>query len=216
MSIVTIPFNYGKLEDPSSVVPICIDDTDREGRRIAWGWFTALLPIANRLRHLARQRLADVWRVSELTESAVHAVWYKHGDDLGFWPTSRLWHQAKWNVEDLRVGGWRARRSVDQPLPEAESALDAIVQRADRAALSGLMPGGRWDFQKEIERRQFFDALIANMKMRGDIQAGEMLAMLCHGMDRSEISAILEKRPNTLAQNLYRSIRRALKELGLA
>jgi DNA-directed RNA polymerase specialized sigma24 family protein len=216
MSVVTIPFDYDKLKDPSSVVPICIEDTDREGRRIAWGWFTAVVPIANRLRHLARQRLDDVWRVSELAESTVHAVWYKYGDNLGLWPTSRLWHHAKWNVEDLRVGGWRARQSVEEPLPEDETALDAIIQRADRAALSALMPGGRWDFEKEIERRQFFDALVKKMKMRGDIQAGEMVELLCHGMDREEISALFDKRPNTLAQNLHRSIRRALKELGLA
>ena len=216
MPIVTIPFDYEKLENPSSVVPICIDDTDHEGRRIAWGWFTAVVPIANRLRRLARHRLNDVWRVSELAESTVHAVWYKHGDDLGLSPTSRLWHHAKWNVEDLRVGGWRARQSVDEQLPEDQAALDAIIQRADRAALSALMPGGRWDFEKEIERKQFFDALVEKMKMRGDIQASEMLEMLRHGLGRAEISALFDQRTNTLVQNLYRSIRRALKELGLA
>jgi hypothetical protein len=53
------------------------------------------------------------------------------------------------------------------------------------------------------------------MKMRGDIQAGEMLDMLCHGMDRAEINALFDKRPNTLTQNLHRSIRRGLRELGL-
>ena len=216
MAVVTIPFDYDKLEDPGSVVPICIDDTDREGRRIAWGWFTAVVPIANRLRHLARRRLDDVWRVSELAESTVHAVWYKYGDDLGFWPTSRLWHHAKWNVEDLRVGGWRARQSVDEPLPEDEAALDALIQRADRPAMLALMPGGQWDLDKQIERKQFFDALIKKMKIRGDIQAGEMLEMLCHGMDREEIEALLGKRRNTLTQNLNRSVRRGLRELGLA
>jgi len=216
MSVVTIPFDYDRLEDSSSVVPICIEDTDREGRRIAWGWFTAVVPIANRLRHLARRRLGDVWRVSELAESTVHAVWYKYGDDLGVWPTSRLWHHAKWNVEDLRVGGWRARQSVDEPLPEDQIALDAIIQQADKAAMSALMPGGQWDYEKEIERRLFLDALIGKMKMHGDIQAGEIVEMICDGMDREEIGALLHKQPNTLAQNLYRSIRRALKELGVA
>jgi hypothetical protein len=150
MSVVTIPFDYDKLEDPSSVVPICIEDTDHQGRRIAWGWFTAVVPIANRLRRLARQRLNDVWRVSELAESTVHAVWYKYGDDLGLWPTSRLWHHAKWNVEDLRAGGWRARQSVDEPLPEDETALDTIIQRADRAAISALIPGGSGTLRRRL------------------------------------------------------------------
>ena len=49
-----------------------------------------------------------------------------------------------------------------------------------------------------------------------DIQAGEIVEMICDGMDREEIGALLHKQPNTLAQNLYRSIRRALKELGVA
>ena len=46
MAVVTIPFDYEELDDPNSVVPICIEDTDREGRKIAWGWFTAVVPIA--------------------------------------------------------------------------------------------------------------------------------------------------------------------------
>jgi hypothetical protein len=216
MSVVTIPFDYDKLEDPGSVVPICIEDTDREGRRIVWGWFTAVVPIANGLRRLARRRLDDVWRVSELTESTVHDLWYKFGENLGLSPSARLWHRAKWNAEYLRAGGWRARKGWDEPLPEDEAALDRIIQGADRGALSVVMPGGQWDFEKEVERKQFFAALIRTMNRRGDSQPAEMLAMLCYGMDREEINGLFDKRPNTLSQNLYRSIRRALKELGVA
>jgi len=216
MSVVTIPFDYDKLEDPSSVVPICIGDTDREGRRIAWGWFTAVVPIANGLRRLARVRLDDVWRVSELTESTVHDIWYKFGENLGLSPSARLWHRAKWNAEDLRAGGWRARKGWDEPLPEDEAALETIIQGTDRAALSVLMPGGQWDFEKEIERKEFFAALIRKMKMRGDLQACEILEMLHHGLDRAEINEHFGKTANTVSQNLHRSIRRALKELGLA
>jgi hypothetical protein len=213
MPLVTIPFDYDKLEDPSSVVPICIEDTDRDGRRIAWGWFTAVVPIANSLRRLARRRLDDVCRVSELTESTVHDIWYKDGENLGLLPSARLWHRAKWKAEDLRAGGWRARKGVDEPLPEDEAGLDKITQRADRAAMSALMPGGQWDFEKDIERKQFFEALVKKMQMRGDIQAGEILKMLCYGMGRAEITAQFDKPPNSLTQNLHRSIRRALKEL---
>ena len=216
MAVVTIPFNYEQLEDPNSVVPICIEDTDREGRRIAWGWFTAVVPIANGLRRLARVRLDDVWRVSELTESTVHDIWYRFGENFGFSPSARLWHRAKWNAEYLRAGGWRARKGADEPLPEDEMALDAIIQGANRDSLSLLMPGGQWDFEKEIERRQFFDVLTRRLKMRGEVEASEILEMLYHGMDRAEISAHFDKRPNTLSQNFYRCVRRALKELGVA
>ena len=53
------------------------------------------------------------------------------------------------------------------------------------------------------------------MKMSGDIQAGEMLDMLAHGMDRAEVNACFQKKPNTLTQNLHRAIRRGLKDLGI-
>ena len=66
----------------------------------------------------------------------------------------------------------------------------------------------------EFERREFFAALVRRMKLRGDVQAGEMLDMLCHGMDRAEINAHFRKKPNTLTQNLHRAIRRGLKDLG--
>ena len=216
MAIVTIPFDYEQLADPNSVVPICIEDTDREGRTIAWGWFTAIVPIANRLRGLARRRLDDEWRVSELAESTVHDVWYKHLNDLGFWPSARLWRHARWKAEDLRVGGRRSRRGLEAPLPDDDVALCSLVRLADPKALARLVPERGWDFADEVERREFFEALVRKMKFRGDVQAGEMLDMLCHGMDRAEVNAYFRKKPNTLTQSLHRAIRRGLKDLGMA
>ena len=215
MGLVTIPFDYEQLDDPNSVVPICIQDTDREGRKIAWGWFTAIVPIANRLRGLARRRLEDEWRVSELTESSVHDVWYRHLDNLGLWPSARIWHHAKWKAEDLRTGGWRVRQGVDMPLPEDDNALASLIRFADPKALARLFPHREWDFATELERREFFDTLVRKMKLRGDIQASEMLDMLRHGMDRGEVNAYFRKKPNTLTQNLHRAIKRSLKDLGI-
>ena len=162
-------------------------------RQIAWGWFTAVVPIASRLRGLARRRLEDEWRVSELAESTVHEVWYRHLDNFGLWPSARIWRHAKWKAEDLRAGGWRARRGVDAPLPEDDAALASLVQLADPRALARLVPQRDWDFADEVERREFFAALVRRMKLRGDVQAGEMLDMLCHGMDRAEINAHFSK-----------------------
>jgi len=216
MAVVTIPFDYEQLDDPGSVVPICIEDTDRDGRQIAWGWFTATVPIANSLRKLAHRRLDDVWRVSELAQCTVHNVWYKHGENLGLWPSKKLWHYAKWKAEDIRAGGWRLRHRVDEPLPEDENKLEKIIEKADPTALAVLLPGGKWNFENEIERAQFFNVLVRKMQLRGDVQASEILSMLCHGMDRAEINALFDERPNTLAQNLLRSIKRSLKEMGLA
>jgi DNA-directed RNA polymerase specialized sigma24 family protein len=215
MPVVTIPFDYEQLPEPKNVVPICIEDTDRRGRKIAWGWFTAVVPIADRLRGLARRRLNDEWRVSELAETTVHEIWYKHLDDLGLWPSARIWRHAKWKAEDLRLGGWRARRGIDLPLPEDDRALASLFQIADPKALARLLPQRHWDFTNEIERRQFYQLLVNTMKLRGDIQAAEMLDMLCHGVSRAEINAYFQQKPNTLTQSLHRALRRALSELGI-
>jgi hypothetical protein len=216
MAVVTIPFDYEELDDPNSVVPICIEDTDRQGRKIAWGWITAVVPIADRLRKLARWRLEDEWRVSELTELSVHGVWYKHLDNLGIWPSSRIWHHARWKAEDLRAGGRRARQGIDEPLPEDETALASLVKIADPKALARLLPHRDWNFADEIERTEFFATLVREMKLHGDVQASEMLDMICHGMNRTQVSAHFGKKPNTITQTLYRGIRRALNDLRMA
>ena len=62
---VTLPFDFEQLppDRKASVVPICIERTDRDGAEIAWGWFEAvgrdsgLLPESGAVlarRHLAR------------------------------------------------------------------------------------------------------------------------------------------------------------------
>lgn len=215
MGLIIIPFDYEERHDSHSIVPICIEDTDRFGRKIAWGWFTAVVPIANWLRGLAWRRLGDVWRVSELTESTVHEVWCEHLDDFGLLPSARIWRHAKWKAEDLRVGGVRIRRGKEQPLPEDQNALAALIRTADPWALARLLPRREWDFASELEQREFFDALLGKMKIRGDIQASVMLDMVRHGMGRAEISTYFRKKPNTLTQALHRAIKRALKDLGI-
>ncbi len=215
MAVVTIPFDYEELAEPNSVVPICIEDTDHHGRKIAWGWIAAVVPIADTLRKLARWRLEDEWRVSELTELSVHRVWYKHCDNLGRSPSGRIWHRAVWVAEDLRAGGRRARRGLDEPLPEDETALASKLAAADPKILSRLFPHCGADFSGEIERAELFAAITRQIRLRGDVDAGEMLDMVRHGMDREEISAAFDKKPNTVTQTIYRAIRRALNDLGM-
>jgi DNA-directed RNA polymerase specialized sigma24 family protein len=215
MAVVTIPFDYDELDNPNSVVPICIDDTDRHGGKIARGWIAAVVPIADSLRRLARWRLEDEWRVSELTELSVHRVWYKHCDNLGRWPSGRIWHRACWVAEDLRAGGRRARRGLDEPLPEDETALAAKLVAADPKILSRLFPHCDSDFADEIERAELFAAITRQIRLRGDVDAGEMLDMIRHGLDREEISAAFDKKPNTVTQTIYRAIRRAVNDLGM-
>jgi hypothetical protein len=68
-------------------------------------------------------------------------------------------------------------------------------------------------FRERRRTAEFFEALIRKMKLR-DIEAGEMLDMLCHGMDRAEINEHFTQSPNTLTQRFHRAIRRSLKDLG--
>ena len=215
MAVVTIPFDYDELDDPNSVVPICLEDTDLQGRKIAWGWITAVVPISDRLRKLASRRLGDVWLASELTQLSVHRVWYKHENNLGFWPSGRIWHRAKWAAEDLRVGGRRIRRGLDEPLPEDETALASLLRGADPKALARLFPHCDWDFAGEIEHAELFSAILRQIRLRGNVEAGEMLDMICHGMTREQISAALKKKPNTVTQTIYRAMRRALNDIGM-
>ena len=125
MSVVTIPFDFEQLPPAaqSSIVPIAIPALDDDGSSIAWGWFEAVERVQNPLRGLARTFLGDVWRVSELTESAVKSVWRTHREDYGRSPSTRIYVQAKWTARDMRAGGSRNRRGLDVELGELDKAL---------------------------------------------------------------------------------------------
>jgi len=86
---------------------------------------------------------------------------------------------------------------------------------ADPKILSRLFPHCESDFAGEIERAELFAAITRQIRLRGDMDAGEMLDMIRHGMDREEISAVFDKKPNTVSQTIYRAIRRALNDLGM-
>ena len=65
---------------------------DRHGNRIAPIWFEqGVVPVQNELRDLARHKLRDVHRVSELAEITVHKLWEMHGEDAGACPWRRVW-----------------------------------------------------------------------------------------------------------------------------
>jgi hypothetical protein len=77
MEVVIIPFEYEKLSpaEQTAIVPICIKSTDEAGNPIDRGWFEAVARVQDPLRTLAKFWLDDVWRVSEITEAAVHTLW---------------------------------------------------------------------------------------------------------------------------------------------
>jgi hypothetical protein len=147
-----ILFNYNE-ECNSSIVPICIGDIDPDGNPIQRAWVEqGVVPIADPLRKIASRVLNDVWRVSEITEHAVHSLSRKHGGDLGDEPSLRVLKRAHWYAEDLRVGGRRVRRKTEVELfcakleslqdqfdlvsrLEAQDTLDRLMKELDRQGL---------------------------------------------------------------------------------
>ena len=77
-NFVIIPFNYFQLpeKDQMAIIPICIATTDHHGNIICQAWFErGVAPIQDQLRAIARYRLGDVYRVSELAEATIHKLW---------------------------------------------------------------------------------------------------------------------------------------------
>src|SRR5580658_3527725 len=125
MGVVIIPFDYEQLPEAQrkSIVPICIAAADRHGNPIARVWFEAgVAPVQDQLRAIARYKLGDVGRVSELAEVTVHRLWEQHGSDAGFLPWRRVLTRAVWEAREMAVGGskWRMKHVV----PLALESLD--------------------------------------------------------------------------------------------
>ena len=199
MAIVTIPFDYDRLPDPSGIVPICIEDTDRYGCPINPAWFTAVEPIADRLRRLSRRTLDDVWYVSEITETSVHAMWGKHRHNLGRSPSARIYAHAKWKALDLRVGGRNARRGVEVEL------LDSIRRKLRSAH----------DVHSQVEYDEFRGLLRRHFEAKGVPHIEQMMDMWLHGHEWNEIAEKMGKKPKAATKDFWRWFNRGLRDLNL-
>jgi len=199
MGIVTIPFDYEELDDHSEIVPICIEDTDRNGRLINHGWFEAVVPISDRLRNLARWVVGEVWQVSELTQESLHSQWYRHGDDLGRNPSARIYAHAKWKAKDLRAGGRNVRRGVEVEL------LDSI-----RAKLQATE-----DVQSQVEIWEIIERLDKHFQALGVDHVRKMMHMWLSGWTWDEIAEHVGKKPKAATKDFWRWFRRGLRELNL-
>jgi hypothetical protein len=128
MGVVIIPFDYEQLPESErkTIVPICISSVDRHGNPIAAVWFEkGVVPIQDQLRGLARIRLGDVQRVSELAEITVHKLWERHGENAGLWPSRRVLVRAMWEARDLAAGNspWRIKHTVSLAMDSLERDL---------------------------------------------------------------------------------------------
>ena len=197
MAIVTIPFDYDPLRD-ALVIPICINDTDRNGLPINRGWLEAVVPIADPLRALTRRVLKDVWCVSEVAEKSVHAVWGSHGDELGRNPSSRIWSYAQWAALDLRDGGRNARRR--------EQALLASLVRKLRSAS---------DVQTEAEAEEYRRLLREYFDEHDVPDVNDSLDMWLYGIPWIEIGERVDQNPKAVTRRFWRWFNKALEDLKL-
>ncbi len=205
MSVITIPFGYEALPatEQSSIVPICLPAHDDDGRQIAWGWFQAVEQIQTPLRGLARTFLEDVWRVSELTESAVKTVWRTHGEDFGHSPSGRIYVQAKWVARDLRAGSFRERRGLNVELDELDKAL------------SGRLLADPCDYDAKYGVDMDLAVLGKRLREKGLGDIDQMLLMIRDGCTWKEIGIRMGRDPQVASRRFLRWMDKAARLLGL-
>jgi len=200
MPAVTIPFDYDQKTHPY-VVPICIDDTDAEGNLIYRGWIEqGVVPAADRLRIAAKVMLQDVWRVSEITEHAVHSIWANRGTNLGNAPDLTVVNSAYYHAATLADGGWRRARGLE---------LDIFTETID------FLQDG-YDMVAYLETKDKLDRLIAQAEALGMEEAVAMVPMLLRGCHAEEYERKFGMKRNTLAQMFFRHMRKAADVAGIS
>jgi hypothetical protein len=198
MEVVVIPFEYEHLSpaEQAAIIPICIKSTDHEGKPIDRGWFEAAAEVQDPLRALARFWLYDVWRVSEITEAAVHKLWFLHGHHLGRKPSSRVYSAAKWQAQDLRVGDWQSRRGTLQTFSDLEAAFrqKLLVDPTDYGKL----------YLDDV----FIKDLAEQLSNEGLPDVRQMLMLLLDGYTWDQIGEVMGKRPDPARIRFSRWIKR--------
>lgn len=197
---VIIPFNYWQLpeNDQMAVIPICIARTDRHGNVISQAWFEqGVAPVQDQLRNIARYRLGDVHRVSELAEATIHKLWEHHGDDIGFLPWHRVLTRAVWEARHMSVGGspWRRVHTVSLAL----GSLDRCLYQKRRGN------GKRWEepFQRDV----LIDLVERRLKREHREEFREAFKMLREGYAWEEIaSRVNDPNPEALKRRFWRWI----------
>jgi hypothetical protein len=197
--VVTIPFDYDE-RFAGSVVPICIDDIDSDGNRIDLTLIElGVVPVADLLRNIAGRVLNDRWRVSEITDLAVHSLWRTDRESFGDAPSLRILKRAHWFAEDLRAGGRRARRKADVEL--FATTLEALQDQYDMAA--------------HLEAKYTLDRLVEQLELLGMHDVREMVPMILRDCEAQELVSRFGKSRNTISQRFYRGMRKAAAAAGI-
>jgi hypothetical protein len=199
-NFVIIPFNYFQLpeKDQMAIIPICIATTDRHGNVICQAWFErGVAPIQDQLRAIARYRLGDVYRVSELAEATIHKLWEHHGDNIGFLPWHRVLTRATWEARHMAVGGsqWRSLHF----LPLALGSLDRYLYH------KGMADGQT--FEETFRRDELLNLVEQRLEMENREEFRQALRMLREGYYWDEIAKRLQApSPEALRRRFWRWI----------
>ena len=202
MGVVIIPFDYEQLPDAQrkKIVPICIASVDRHGNPIARIWFEkGVAPVQDQLRGLARYRLGDVQRVSELAEITVHKLWERHGEDAGIWPWRRVLVRAMWEARDLAAGDSRWHINHTVPL-----ALDSL-----EGDLYGNGPADPKRYDEIYQERLLLDLIERRIDEDHRQEIREVFNMLREGYTWEEVAQRLgNQKPEALKKRFWRWMRR--------
>ena len=199
MGFFIVPSDY-KEGAGVSIVPICIADVDSHGNLIHPGWVEhGVVPVADPLRKIADRVLNDTWRVSEITEQAVHSLSRKYRGDLGAEPSLRVLKRAHWYAKDLRAGGRRARRKT-------EVELFAATMETLR---------DQFNLVRHFEATDALDRLMQELDRQGQHDVRDMVPMILRDCTPREFENRFGKSRNTLTQRFYRAIRRAARSAGI-
>jgi hypothetical protein len=197
VGVIIIPFDYEELPEDHRrrVVPICIEDQDRDGNVIAPVWFErGVAPISVELTDLAQSVLGDKRMVSDIAQPSVHKLWYRHRHNAGDKPYARIWRQALWEARDQAAGGWRQRkfRVVSRTLEELEREFpNRMVDPCDYTLL--------------YHQRMLLQGLQASLREDGFDQMARVYELLMLGDTWFEISAELGQSEDALKHRFYRS-----------
>jgi hypothetical protein len=193
MGFFVVPFDYNE-EAHSSVVPICIADADSEGNPIHREWVErGVVPVADPLRKIAERVLHDPWRVSEITERAVHSLSRTYHENLGNTPSLRVLKSAHRYAEDLRSGGRRARRRT-----EVELFAGTLESLEDQ-----------FDLVSHLEAKVTLDRLMDEVNRQGLHVVRDMIPMMLRDCSAHEFEVRFGRSRNSLSQRFYRGVRRA-------
>jgi hypothetical protein len=200
MAVITVPFDYNEIAHPQ-IIPICIADTDVQGNPVHRGWIEqGVVPVVDGLVRIAGRVLSDRHRASEIAEYAVHSLSRVHGDQIGDRPAIKVLNRAKYYAEDLRVGGRRARRSLDVEL--FEGTLDSLQDQFDMVAA--------------LEATETLDRIVEQLDVLGLEQVKELLPLMLRNAEGHELTSQFGETRNTLTTRFYRGMRKAAKAAGIA